>query len=790
MSAEQWVDRAIEAINYNWVRSGVGRTADQSTAQRQTILGVNTINPNFMIDDRWTQPGHPGLQYVDWQDLVFRKGVIQNYEINASGGTDAVTYFVSAGYLDQQGTAIGLGYKRFSARANIEIKANDRLKFGLNVAPSYAMASDPGVEGKDQQLHIAVSQAPVVEANVGPYNTNIGPNTNYLWGQTRNSPMAVIEQSIGDTRTFRTLSTVFGEYKLVKGLAFRTSLNFDITNGNVKKWTPAEVTGSGPTARATTGSLAGSTAQNFVNENTLTYTAKLGEKHNITLLAGTSFSTFKYDTWSITGSKFASDVITTLNAATQYNSTSTESKSVLLSYFGRANYTFNNRYLFSASLRRDGSSRFGNSTKWGVFPSASVGWIVSDEGFMQGIGSTLSNLKVRASWGKAGNNVIPTINNINGDYAAISLLQFSNTSFGGKNGAGVRGMTPQNFANPDLSWETSTTINIGVDFGLIQNRINASLDYYTKDNTDLLLNIPVPIASGFSSALTNIGEVVNKGWEVELHTRNLTGKFQWNTDINFSQNTNEVKKLGPGDTPILDNGGFDIEHKITRVGYPINSLYLVRQIGVLSPEDIANGYPVYNKQEAGDPKYLDASGPNGVPDGVIDANDRVILGSPNPKYIWGIANTFKFQGFDLNVLVQGQNGGYIYSLFGRAIDRTGQGTPDNTLAKYANRWRSPDDRGTEDTRKWPSTFGRIKNTDWLYSNDYVRVRNITLGYNLGALLKTKAISAARIYVTAENWFGHDKYYGGFNPEGVNTNGEDYGAYPLSKSIIIGANLTF
>jgi hypothetical protein len=177
-----------------------------------------------MIDDRWTQPGHPGLQYVDWQDLIFRSGVIQNYEINANGGTDAVKYFVSGGYLNQQGTAIGLGYKRFSARANIEIKGNDKLKFGINVAPSYAIASDPGVEGKDQQLHIAVAEAPVVEASVGPYNTNIGSYTNYLWGQTRNSPLAVIKQSIGDTKTFRTLSTVFGEYMFARGLAFRTSL--------------------------------------------------------------------------------------------------------------------------------------------------------------------------------------------------------------------------------------------------------------------------------------------------------------------------------------------------------------------------------------------------------------------------------------------------------------------------------------------------------------------------------------------------------------------------------------
>jgi TonB-linked SusC/RagA family outer membrane protein len=773
LSADEWVDRSIEAINYQWVHSGAGRTADQTTAQRQAILGLgpNSYNSNFMIDDRWTQPGHLGLQYVDWQDLLLRKGVTQNYEVNASGGTDAVKYFVSGGYLDQQGTAIGLGYKRFSGRANVEIKANEKLRFGVNIAPSYSVTSDPGVEGKDQQLHVAASEAPVVEESVGPELTNVGTYTNYTWGQTRPSPLAVVRESIGDTKIFRTLNTIFAEYTIIKDLNFRTTVNFDNQDGTVKRWVPAEVT----TSRATTGSFSGYRRQNFVNENTLSYNRKIGEDHNLSLLAGMSFNSFKYDNYVLNGSTFTSDQITTLNAATVISGNTTETKSVLLSYFGRAQYSFRDRYLLSASIRRDGSSRFGSETKWGVFPSVSAGWRISEENFMQGLSNIVSDLKLRASWGVAGNNGI-------GDYSSIAALQFSNTSFGG---ASVKGLSPQNYPNANLSWETSTTTDIGVDFGIISNRVNASLDYYTKDNTNLLLNIPVPTATGFGTALTNIGEVLNKGWEVELHTHNLVGAFKWNMDINLSHNVNEVKKLGPNDTPILDNGGFDIEHKILKVGYPMNSLYLVKQIGVLSQDDIAAAYPMYNTEEAGDPKYFDAN-----EDGKIDANDRVIMGSPNPKYTWGITNTFRFKGFDLNVLIQGQNGGYIYSMFGRAMDRTGQGYMDNTLGKYVNRWRSPEDPGNGELHKLPSTFGRIKNTDWLYSSDYVRVRNITLGYNLGALLKSKTISGARVYVTAENWFGHDKYTGGFNPEGVNTNGEDYGAYPLAKSLIFGINVTF
>jgi TonB-linked SusC/RagA family outer membrane protein len=776
MNGDEWVDRAIETINYNWVRSGPGRTADQTTDQRKTILNRTTIDPNLMLDDRWLEPGHPELLYVDWQDLMFRTGVVQNYEVSATGGTDAANYFISGGYLDQEGIAIGVGYKRFTARANVEIKANEKLKFGLNVSPSYSITNDPGVEGKDNQMHIAASMTPVVEESVGWYETNVGPNKQYTWGPTRSSPIATIDKSIGDTKIFRTLNTAFAEYQIIKSLAFRTSVNFDNQEGNIKVWIPGEVQSS----RATTGYLTGFRRQNFANENTLTYNTTFDSKHNLNLLAGMSYNSFRFDNWRMNGSTFTSDEITTLNAASLINGFSTESKNILFSYFGRLQYSFNDRYLVTASIRRDGSSKFGAATKWGTFPSASVGWRISEENFMDGISNVVSDLKLRGSWGIAGNNGIP-------DYGSIALLQFSNYSFGGTL---VKGQSPQNFPNEQLSWETSETIDVGLDFGLFQNRISASVDYYTKDNTDLLLRIPVPLASGFRDALTNIGRVLNKGVEIELHTRNLTGALQWSTDLNFSHNVNEVKKLGPNDTPILDAGGADIEHRRLKVGEPMWSIWVVRQIGVLSPEDIAAGYPMYNTQEAGDPKYLDAGGPNGVPDGKIDANDRVIVGNPNPKYTWGMSNTVKFKGFDLNVLVQGQYGGHLYSMFGRAMDRTGMGVSDNTLGKYTDRWRSPDDPGSSGLHKLPSTFGRIKNTDWLYSSDYWRVRNITLGYNLGSLLKSTVISGARVYVTAENWFGHDKYDGGFNPEGVNNNGEDYGAFPLSKSLIFGVNLTF
>jgi TonB-dependent starch-binding outer membrane protein SusC len=777
LDADGWIDRSMDIINTNWVKSGPGRTADQTTAQRKTILGSTSTNVNFMIDDRWLMPGHPGLTYLDWQDVFFRKGAVQSYQLSANGGNEFVKYYVSGDYLNQDGISHGVTYKRYSVRTNVEVQASSKIKFGLNIAPAYSLVNDPGVDGKDQESHIAASLAPVVEETAGLL-TAVAPFVNYAWAGSRVSPLERVKQITGETKLFRTLGTVFGEYTIIPGLALRSSINLDNADATRKSYVPFQVAAIAAT-RVPTGGLSGYKRLTFVNENTVSYMKTFVQKHNVSAVAGTSYSTFKFDNWNINGGTFSTNDVTTLNAAqTGIGGSSTETKNVLLSYFGRVQYNYDNRYFFSGSLRRDGSSKFGANTKWGVFPAFSVGWRVTEEKFMQSV-DKVSELKIRASWGITGNN------GYDGDYNHIGLLAFANYSF---NGVQTSGQIPAgNFPNPDLSWEESETINVGFDLGLLKNRIFTSFDYYTKRNSDLLINIPVPRASGFASALTNIGKVLNKGWELEITSRNVVRKkLTWSTSLNFSHNTNKVEQLGPNNTPILFNGGFDIEHSILIVGQPMYSLYLVKEIGLLTTKDITDGYPRFGPQEAGDPKYLDAN-----KDGRIDASDRVLSGHPNPDYVWGLTNTISYKGFDLSVLIQGQWGGKIYSMFGRAVDRTGQGFQDNALASYANRWRSPADDGKSGlTQKAQSTFGRIKNTDWMYSSDYWRVRTISLGYNLGGLIKNKVIRGARLYITAENMLGKDMYLGGWNPEAVNTSGEDYGSFPLSKGIVAGLNLTF
>ncbi|MEO5909771.1 MAG: TonB-dependent receptor [Pelobium sp.] len=791
LNGPQWIDRALEMINYNWVTSATGRTAAQTNEQRRVLLGLapGQVNTNLMYDDRWLQAGHPGLSFIDWEDEAFRKGLVQNYQVSASGGSDAVKYYVSGNYADQEGMVIGLNYKSYSARANIEIKANDKLKFGLNLSPTYSVGQDPGVEGKDNILHQLTSMTPVQEDTMG-LSVNVYNNDKYRWSSSPTSPTTRLQDNLTSNATFRNLATIFADYQILNGLTLRSTLNFDNTDYTAKRYTPYGITGTLASRLAqltvnTSGSFSQFRRQTLVNENTLNYSKVFNKVHDLALLAGYAYNMDKLNNASLSSTGgFGNSVITTLNAANGIVGNTTETKNVLLSYFGRAQYSYADKYLISASLRRDGSSRFGANTKWGLFPSASVAWRITQEDFMKKNTNVISDLKLRLSYGESGNYNV-------GDYSSIPLLSNYNYSL---NGAAVVGQAPNGVVNPDLKWEKSQTINLGLDFGLLSNRISGSFDMYRRTSSDLLLNVSIPQTTGFSSSLTNVGEVQNNGLELELNGQILTGDFKWSASANISHNTNKVTALPTGQTQILVPSSFDISHSLIKVGEPLYSIYVVKQIGILSAADISGNVAKYGTQTEGDAKYFDADG-----NGVIDANDRVIVGHPNPTYTYGITNNFKWKNFDLGVLVQGQSGGSIYSLFGRSINRTGTGITDNVLASWDNRWRSAANPGDGSIGKTTGTFGRIKNTDWLYSSDYIRVRNITLGYNLGKVLKIKQVSNARIYLSAENFFGKDKYDGGYNPEATNTSlsgssqypeSGDYGGLPLARSLIFGLNFTF
>lgn len=319
---------------------------------------------------------------------------MQNYQLTASGGTDNVRYFLSGDYLDQEGIALGVDYKRYTARANVEVQANSKLKFGLNLSPTYSILNDPGVEGKDAQMHKAVGMAPVVEADAG-LMTGVAPYDIYRWGNSSVSPVAYVQDRLGQTTLFRTLGTIYGDLELLKGLSLRSTFNVDHIDSQGKSYTPGRLNRNGNIS----GGFSGYRRQTFVNENTLTYDTSIGGVHNINAVGGMSYNTNHRNSYTMSG-VFTVEGVQTLNAAAiNASSTNTnETQNSLLSYFGRVNYNFKERYLLGASIRRDGSSRFGSDTKWGIFPSLSLGWRVSDERFMQDIGF-ISELKARGSWG-------------------------------------------------------------------------------------------------------------------------------------------------------------------------------------------------------------------------------------------------------------------------------------------------------------------------------------------------------------------------------------------------------
>jgi TonB-linked SusC/RagA family outer membrane protein len=814
LNGDQWIARATDLINSTYVaKAGTfGATAGDDDVTRRaklTLAGVplsgTQVNVLYMLDPRWAMPGRPGLAFHDWQDEIERKGMMQNHEISVSGGNDVVKYFLSGNYVNQDGYVKGINYKAYSARANIEVNVSKRLKFGINIAPTYSVTQDPGVDGKDNIFHQALSMSPVQEDTVGMY-PNIGKNAQYTWSNSLNGSLGKLENNIGTTKRYRTLGTIFGEVQIIKGLNFRTSVNLDNTDNIATTYVPyitvgaqsaRTFTGSNNILANTSGSYTSYRRQTFVNENTLTYTRELAKIHSsLNILAGYSYNLDRLDRTAINSSGgYTNAVIQTISAASAiiFNSgagSNGSTKNVLISYFGRVQFGYNDKYLLSASLRRDGSSRFGINNQFGTFPSASLAWRVTEENFMKSL-PVVSDLKLRLSYGVNGNNNLPN------DYASIATIGTFSYVLGAP--GAVIGQAPNVLANPDLKWEKSQTYDLGLDFGVLKNRVVGSFDFYNKLNTDLLLNVQVPEVTGFQTYLTNIGSVRNIGEELEITSRNMVGEFQWNSTINISHNTNKIVALAPGQNQIIIPNGFEVSDQILRVGSPLNSIYGLKTVGFLTAADTTAHVARYNgtTETVGDPKYQDING-----DGVITEADKQILGHPNPDYTYGITNTFHYKGFDLTVLVQGQTGGSIYSQLGRAITRPGQGFTDNEPASYEKRWKSPTDPGEGRFGKGYSTFNSpiVADDSWLYSSDYIRVRNITVGYNLKKLIKTPFIQSARIYLTLENFFGHDKYYNGLNPEAANTpissnsllypEAGDYGGMPLAKSFIVGLNLTF
>jgi TonB-linked SusC/RagA family outer membrane protein len=778
LSGEEWLQIRREGIDEEWVnRSPALNRADdprELRIQRLTNNGATALSAanrlRYTYDPKWAY-GQDSIGFVDWQDALFRKAIMQQYTVGVSGGTDNVTYNVNGSYLDHDGIILGTNLRRATLRANLDAQIRKGIKLTMTLAPSMEWTSLGRVDGDDAQAANVLFVTPVVPKEAGIY-AGAQPYGSYEYTGRFISPVAVMERSqVAGSRT-RLNANMGLNFTLYKGLQLQLLGGLDNGYSDDQQFYPTSTSRDWATA-AYEGDLSRSryyqgNTRRYLFQSLLNYTRKFGD-HSLSAILGYSVERTSFTNSQQENNKLPNDWSYLFNRTNSNvnQSSIAAGRDALLSYFTRVQYNYQQKYLISGSLRRDGSSKFGRSRPFGYFPAVSVGWRLSSEQFMKDV-TAVTDLKLRASWGVTGNNRIPN----NSQFATLTPTNYS------FNGTPITAYSPNNIENNELGWEQTASFNYGLDFGLLDNRVQVSADYYIKNTTDLLYTVPIVSLAGFTSSFRNFGKVHNEGVELGLNTQNLVGAFTWSTSFNASYNMNRVEQLGNNNTPVP--GGFSSLTSILQVGQPINSFLLYEAIGVYQTQAEVDSEPKMTTTKVGDSKYKDQNG-----DGVINNQDRVILGNAQPKYTFGMTNTFTYKNFDFSVFVNAQQGGYLYSIIGRTIDKP-IGYNYNRLARWVDRWQSEEKPGDGMTPSINATTGSYFDSRWLYKSDYLRIKNLTLGYTLP---RHKLYSSARIYLALENAFIWHNYSGGFSPEAVQNTGYDSGSYAPARTYTVGFNLS-
>ncbi|HTL10234.1 MAG TPA: TonB-dependent receptor [Chitinophagaceae bacterium] len=713
---------------------------------------------------------------TDWQDEIYRSAAIKNYQLSFYGGSDKLRYMVSANLFDQEGIVIASNFKRYSARLNLDAKVNDRIKIGTNfiVSRNYNNGvSEVGLSGLVGLATTISPASPVFDANGNYQLLNVGPGSGF---NSYANPVAVANTSTNLSVTDRVIGNIFSDISLAKGLTARISLGADVfSNRRNIFYTPQTLLGNTANGMGSNGTASN---LNILNENTLTY-SKTTKYHAVDVVAGVTFQHNREERSAVEAQDFPNYSLGSNNLALA-NKPLPPSGSIqewgLNSYLGRLNYRFKDRYLFTVTGRMDGSSRFGANNKYGFFPSGAFAWRISDEPFLNE-NKIIRDLKLRISYGITGNDGI-------GLYNSLSSYGTGRTNFGNTE---VLTSSASRIANPDLRWEKTGQFDVGLDVGILNNRIQVTADYYIKTTKDLLLGVELPATTGFTSVTRNVGSLENRGFEIGLNTVNLNGIFKWKTSGNISFNTNKVLKLNDA-TEFFVSSTQNTSTSIVRIGQPVGSFYGNVFDGIWQTQDEITKAGA--RARAGDLpgaiKYKDLND-----DGIFnEATDRTILGNGIPKIIYGLTNNFMFKGFNLSVFLQGVQGNSIYNFARRSMETS---DPSAAILKSVveNAWRADKPSNTNPSiRQWRPT-----GTDSYYLEDgsFLRVKNVLLGYQLP--LKIQFIKSARVYISGQNLFTVTKYRG-YDPEvnsDFNSNtsyGVDAYAYPAARTITFGANLTF
>lgn len=811
-SIEILKDASAAAIYGSRASNGVVLISTKRGRQQKTQVSLNTYyggqdvwrridplsGPDFValiqegVKNRFgatATPGGIGLLGLDsepstypttnWQDEIFRTAAISQTDLSFAGGNERTKFFVSGSYFLQDGTVKGSSFDRVSFRANLDNIVNDRLKIGMSNAFSRSKSTRIN---NDNNIFGVLSTAVLLGSHIPAFNAD------GTYGRDPNAsienPIAAYREPTNDVTSNRLLSSFFAEYNLLPGLNFRSSVSADYIGFFEQRFEPT-TTNSGLGANGR-GVEANSQELNLVNENYLTFRQTFGNL-NFDALVGASFQSSRFESIFAQGENFPGNTIKTLNAASiKRDLTSSRSGWGLNSYYSRFNFGWMDKYYLTASVRTDGSSRFGVNNRWGIFPAVSAAWRISEESFLQD-NSTLSNLKLRAGWGVRGNQEI-------GNFASRGFIS------PGTNYLQRAGLAPTSLANPDLTWEEREDIDLGLEIGLFENRINLNIEAYQGNTNELLLNRPLVGSSGFTGITENIGSIKNTGLDLTLTTDNVRSKdFNWSTSLNLSWFENEIVKLAG--TPFASGFASWVEEGQSLGafrGFRVERIFQTQgeidELNAKAKEMTGNPNAVYQAAgtRPGDIMFKDLNG-----DGVLTTADQEILGDANPLLFGGLTNNLSYGGFDLSFFFQFSYGNTVYNNT-RAFSE-GMNSIFGQSATVAQRWTP--ENPTTDTNFPRAAFGDPNNNRrtsdrFLEDGSYLRLKNLSLGYRIPSnVLKRTGLSSARVYVSGQNLLTFTNYTG-FDPE-VSTfttsntaPGTDFLTFPQARTILFGLNLGF
>lgn len=727
---------------------------------------------------------------TDWQKAIYQTAPMQNYELSASGGGDNYNYSVSGGYMDQDGIVKLTNYNRLNLRVKSDF-TKGRIRIGETILLSRerwrTSAGGWGGQGGGP-VGSALKMIPVFQiydkTAVGGFGGAYGPVTNIA------NPVAQLYLEDPKNSSTNAVINLFAELTLAQGLKYRYNVGYTNTNTyNYDYTNPYKV---GALFLNENADLSESRGEGtlFLQEHTLTWDKSIN-KHNFQLLGGFTFQ--KGATRTLSASKSGMpDGITVIDAGTTNTAAGSNLyENALVSYLGRAVYSYDSRYLLTATFRRDGSSRFGSTNRFGNFPSVALGWNVANENFFAPLKKTINNLKLRASYGVLGNQELT-------DYQYSPVISLNANYVIGQDQHLWAGSIQRAFANSSIKWETSKTSDIGADVALFDNKLNVTMDYFVRKNSDILLQVPIPISTGSSSSpYINAGQVTNRGFELGLTYNNQVGELTYQVQGTFTSIKNQVDQLGTGSQQIF--GGQPTHHgasaTVTQAGGPIGAFYLIKTDGIFQSQAEVDAYTkdgvkIQPNAAPGDIRFVDANG-----DGVISDADRVYAGSPTPKFQFGLGGNLSWKGIDLSIFFQGTYGNKIYN--GLRMDLEGMSEEYNYAKSTLNAWTPENHSGIPRAVINDPNYNSQTSDRFLEDGSYVRLKTLQLGYTLPRTLLDKAkISNCRLYLSFDNLFTLTGYKG-FNPDLGRTSsildrGVDFGhvAYPLARTSMLGVQLSF